>query len=296
MKSTNDHPPLHIVWISGLSGSGKTTAIKTLEDIGFFCIDNLPIVLLPTFIDLIRNSKLDINKIGLVIDIREKTFLKNTEEVLNQIRKLDASFQIIFLESSDDVLITRFKTTRRQHPLAIGGNILKGIRLEREILSFLKEKADQTIDTSTLSIHELKKQIMRTILPNRSHQRLSLTFLSFGFKYGLPAELDLLFDVRFLPNPFFVEDLKNLTGLDESVRKFILEKKETNVFLTHVEKLLKFLIPQYVEEGKAYLTVGIGCTGGVHRSVVIAKELKNRFAEYLKDSPIHVMDGFRDIG
>jgi UPF0042 nucleotide-binding protein len=288
--------PLQIVWISGLSGSGKTTAIKTLEDIGFFCIDNLPIVLLPTFIDLIKNSKMDINKIGLVVDIREQEFLKDVKNVIAQIKALNATLRIFFLESSDEILITRFKTTRRQHPLAPSGKIIDGIRKERVNLSFLKEMADQTIDTSNLSIHELRRQIIQTIAPGDAHQKLSLTFLSFGFKYGLPAELDLLFDVRFLPNPFFVEELKNLTGLDESVRNFILDRGETSEFLTHVEEILNFLIPQYLKEGKAYLTVGIGCTGGVHRSVVIARELKNRFSSHLKDLPVHIMDGFRDIG
>ena len=285
-----------IIWLSGLSGSGKTTAIKALEDVGYFCIDNLPIILLPTFIDLIRNSKLDIAKIGIVVDIREKEFLKDVKHVIEQLKALNATLRILFLESSDDVLITRFKTTRRQHPLAPSGKIIDGIRKERENLSFLKEMADQTIDTSNLSIHELRHRIIHTIAPDSACQKLSLTFLSFGFKYGLPAELDLLFDVRFLPNPFFVEGLKNLTGLDESVRRFILDKEETGAFLAHVEGLLKFLIPKYLEEGKAYLTVGIGCTGGVHRSVVIARELKNRFEKYLKDLPVRVMDGFREIG
>ena len=289
-------PPLQIVWVSGLSGSGKTTAIKALEDVGYFCIDNLPIVLLPTFIDLIRNSKLDITKIGLVVDIREKEFLKDVKDVIAQIKATNAILRIYFLESSDEALITRFKTTRRQHPLAPSGSIIEGIHKERKNLSFLKEMADQTIDTTNLSIHELRKRIIHTIAPGNTHQKLSLTFLSFGFKYGLPAELDLLFDVRFLPNPFFVEDLKNLTGLDESVRRFILDKQEAQEFLAHVEGFLKFLIPQYLEEGKAYLTVGIGCTGGVHRSVAIARELKNRFSEHLKELPVHVGDGFRDIG
>ena len=289
-------PPLQIVWISGLSGSGKTTAIKALEDVGFFCIDNLPIILFPTFIDLVRNSKMDINKIGLVVDIREQEFLKDVKNVIAQIKASNATLRIFFLESSDEILITRFKTTRRQHPLAPSGKIIDGIHKERENLSFLKEMADQTIDTSDLSIHELRRRIIRTIAPENAHQKLALTFLSFGFKYGLPVELDLLFDVRFLPNPFFVEELKNLTGLDESVRNFILDKEETNEFLSYVEKLLRFLIPQYLNEGKAYLTVGIGCTGGVHRSVVIARELKNRFSNYLKELPVHIMDGFRDIG
>ena len=287
--------PLQVVWISGLSGSGKTTAIKALEDVGYFCIDNLPIVLLPTFIDLLRNSKLDINKIALVVDIREKEFLKDVKGVIAHIKAMNAAFRIFFLESSDKVLITRFKTTRRQHPLAPYGKIIEGIKKERENLSFLKEMADQTIDTSNLSIHELRKRIIETIAPGKAHQKLSLTFLSFGFKHGLPAELDLLFDVRFLPNPFFVEGLKNLTGLDESVKNFVLDNEETGEFLAHVEGFLKFLIPRFLEEGKAYLTVGIGCTGGVHRSVAIARELKDRFSEYLSDSPVHVTDGFRDI-
>jgi len=288
--------PMQIVWISGLSGSGKTTAIKALEDVGYFCIDNLPIVLLPTFIDLIRNSKLDINKIGLVIDIREKEFLKDAKNVLAQIKGPDTRLRMFFLESSDEVIVTRFKTTRRQHPLAPSGKIIDGIRMERENLTFLKEVADQIIDTSSLSIHELRKRIIRMIAPEDSQQVMSLTFLSFGFKHGLPAELDLLFDVRFLPNPFFVEGLKNLTGLEESVRRFILDDGVAKKFLSHIEGLLKFLIPQYLKEGKAYLTIGIGCTGGVHRSVVIARELKNRFSEYLKDSFIRVIDEFRDIG
>ncbi len=289
-------PSPQIVWLSGLSGSGKTTAIKALEDVGYFCIDNLPIILLPTFINLIKNSKLDIHKIGIVVDIREKEFLKDVKTVIDQIKAMGVTLRILFLESSDDALITRFKTTRRQHPLAPSGKIIDGIRKERKNLSFLREMADQTLDTTNLSIHALRRQIMQIIAPGDARQKLSITFLAFGFKYGLPAELDLLFDVRFLPNPFFVEGLKNLTGFDESVRKFVLEKEETGAFLSHVEGLLSFLIPRYLEEGKAYLTIGIGCTGGVHRSVVVARELKNRFSESLKDLPVHLMDGFRDIG
>ncbi len=288
--------PFQIVWISGLSGSGKTTAIKALEDIGYFCIDNLPIILLPTFINLIKNSKLDINKIGLVVDIREKEFLKDAKKVLAQIKNLNATLRIFFLESSDDALITRFKTTRRQHPLAPTGKIIDGIQLERENLSFLKEMSDQIIDTSNLSIHELRKRIINTFAQEDSQPAMSLTFLSFGFKYGLPAELDLLFDVRFLPNPFFVETLKNLTGLDESVKRFVLNNSVAKEFLSHVEGFLKFLIPQYHEEGKAYLTIGIGCTGGVHRSVAIARELKDRFLKNLKGSSILIRDEFRDVG
>jgi len=287
--------PVQLVWISGLSGSGKTTAIKALEDIGYFCIDNLPIILLPTFITLLKNSRLDIHKIGLVIDIREKEFLKDVEKVLKKIRKM-ASLRVFFLETSDDVLITRFKTTRRQHPLAPTGKVIDGIRLERENLSFLKEIADQIIDTSLLSIHELRKRIITTFGEDDRLHHLSLTFLSFGFKYGLPAELDLLFDVRFLPNPYFVPALKNLTGLDESVKKFVLDSEGAKEFLRHVEDLLKFLIPQYQNEGKTYLTVGIGCTGGVHRSVAVTRYLKERFSALLKNSPVLVRDEFRDIG
>lgn len=288
--------PFQIVWISGLSGAGKTTAVKALEDIGYFCIDNLPIILLPTFINLIKNSKLDINKIGLVVDIREKEFLKDVKKVLAQIKNLNATLRIFFLESSDEVLITRFKTTRRQHPLALTGKIIDGIQMERGNLSFLKEMSDQIIDTSNLSIHELRKRIINTFAQEDSQPTMSLTFLSFGFKYGLPAELDLLFDVRFLPNPFFVETLKNLTGLDESVKRFVLNSGVAKEFLSHVEGLLKFLIPQYHEEGKAYLTIGIGCTGGVHRSVAIARELKDRFLKNLKSSSILIRDEFRDVG
>ena len=287
--------PVQLVWISGLSGSGKTTAIKALEDIGYFCIDNLPIILLPTFINLIRNSKLNIHKIGLVVDAREKEFLKDAKRVLEKIRKI-ASPRLFFLETSDEVLITRFKTTRRQHPMAPTGKVIDGIRRERENLSFLKEMADQIIDTSTLSIHELRKRIITTFSQDDALHYLSLTFLSFGFKYGLPAELDLLFDVRFLPNPYFVPSLKDLTGLDESVSKFVLNNEGTREFLGHVENLLKFLIPQYQEEGKTYLTVGIGCTGGMHRSVAIAHELKERFSTLLKNSPIIIRDEFRDVG
>ncbi len=287
---------VQIVWISGLSGSGKTTAIKALEDVGYFCIDNLPIILLPTFVNLIKYSKLNIHKIGLVVDIREKEFLKDARKVLAQIKNLNATLRIFFLESSDEVLIRRFKTTRRQHPLAPSGKIIEGIKIEREYLSFLKERSDQIIDTSALSIHELRKRMIETFAQEDARRAMTLTFLSFGFKYGLPAELDLLFDVRFLPNPFFVEKLKNLTGLDESVKNFVLGNRVAKEFLSHVEDFLKFLLPKYCEEGKAYLTIGIGCTGGVHRSVAIARELKERFLKYLKDSSIHVRDEYREVG
>jgi len=288
---------IQIVWISGLSGSGKTTAIKTLEDIGYFCIDNLPIVLLPTFIDLIQNSKLDINRIGIVVDIREKEFLKDAKKVLTHLRETNYKVSVYFLETSDDILITRFKTTRRYHPLAASGNIQAGIRKERENLSFMKNIADQTIDTSRLSIHELRKRLIRTFTEGTTEQKMTVTFLSFGFKHGLPPELDLLFDVRFLPNPFFEDALKDLTGRDKSVKEFVLDNRDdASQFLSHVEGLLAFLIPRYIREGKVYLTIGIGCTGGVHRSVAIAEELKDRFSTRLKEKRVRVMVEYRDIG
>lgn len=268
---------ISIIIISGLSGSGKSTALKTLEDLGFFCVDNLPVLLLPKFIDLCNSSSDDISKAALVMDAREGTFLNEYQPTLQRLRRGGYQIETIFLESSDDCLIQRFSETRRQHPLD-AGSVREGIKRERRLLEPVKQHADRVIDTSVLNVHQLKG-ILEEYFNKLSRRYMALTFMSFGFKYGVPNDVDIVFDVRFLPNPFFVRDLKPLDGTDERVVQYVFNWSETNVFIEKVKDLLNFEIPLFQREGKSYLTVAIGCTGGEHRSVAIADYLKNYFSE-----------------
>jgi UPF0042 nucleotide-binding protein len=287
---------IRVILISGLSGSGKTTAIKALEDIGFYCVDNLPILLLPKFIELCEQSAGKISKVAVVEDIRgtvsypggEETeesraegekFLKDSRRIIQDIQKEGYAIEILFLESSDSVLIKRFSETRRQHPLAIRGSIREGISLERKQLQGIRDMANEVIDTSDVNVHQLKDRIQKYVLEGSRSGQMTVTLLSFGYSFGIPFEADLLLDVRFLPNPYFIEDLKRLTGEDLKVVEYILQWEETKEFLRRLQEFIRFLLPLYLKERKTHLTIAVGCTGGRHRSIVIV----NRLAEMLRD-------------
>jgi UPF0042 nucleotide-binding protein len=269
---------LRLIIVTGLSGSGKTTALRVLEDLGFFCIDNLPPALLPKFVELCQASA-EISRAALGIDVRGREFLRGYRQARDAIDALGLSRrpEVLFLDSADDVLVRRFSETRRRHPLAGSGDLRDGIRLERDLLGELRDSADALIDTSQLNVHQLKELIIERY--GAGQRRLAINLLSFGFKYGVPPEADMILDVRFLPNPFFVDELKRLTGTDEPVARYVLAADGTTEFLEHAMRLLDFVLPRYEREGKSYATIGIGCTGGRHRSVVVAEELARRLGK-----------------
>jgi len=266
-----------IIIISGPSGSGKTTALKTLEDLGFFCVDNLPVLLLPKFIELCQSSTNDISKIGLVMDIREREFLREYPDVLDLLKAEGYRIELIFLESSDEVLVQRFSETRRQHPIGDGGSIRDGIQKEREQLSVLKAQADRIIDTSTLTVHELRA-LLESYFHQLSRRAMNITFMSFGFKNGVPHDVDMILDVRFLPNPHFIRELRDLDGSDPRVAEYVFRSPETQRYVDKLRDFLAFQLPLFEREGKTYLTIAIGCTGGRHRSMVIVNYLGNIFS------------------
>lgn len=272
---------MQIVIVTGISGSGKSTAIRVLEDLGFYCIDNLPVTLIPRFLELCENSKEHIGRVALGIDLRERVSLHEYPSVFTELRQRGHQVEILFFEAADEVLVRRFSETRRPHPAATEGGVMEGIRIERERLAGLREQAHQVIDTSATTVHELRDQL-RHLLERRAHPRTSpyVTVQSFGYKYGVPIDVDLLFDVRFLPNPFFVDELRTRSGLEAEVIAYVLQRAETEQFLERVSALLQFTLPLYVREGKSYLTIAIGCTGGRHRSIVIAEELGRRLTRW----------------
>ncbi|RLB03383.1 MAG: RNase adapter RapZ [Deltaproteobacteria bacterium] len=266
---------MHLVLISGLSGSGKSTALKALEDSGYFCVDNLPASLLPTLIDLCRHSSKDISKVAMVVDIRGREFLGDLRKALEAVRAQGHEVRVLFLEAADEVLIARFSETRRKHPLQDrGGSLSEAVRLERGEMSFLRDMADEVIDTTDLTGHQLRVLILERLELLRSSLKVSL--LSFGYSFGLPPEADLVMDVRFLPNPFYVKELRDLDGLDERVRRYIFDFLEGKEFLRRFLDLLDYLLPLYEREGKSLLTVAVGCTGGRHRSPAVVQELGHR--------------------
>ncbi|MFL5343894.1 MAG: RNase adapter RapZ [Hyalangium sp.] len=269
-------PAKHIVIITGMSGSGKSTAIRALEDAGFFCIDNLPVLLLPKLTELAGSGQIE--RMALVVDVREGIFLKEAPRVLDEVRRAGHQVEVLFLDSSDDSLIRRFSETRRRHPLAPTGTVADGIAAEREELRDLRELADQVIDSSALNVHDLKRMVQARFSPEPATGP-SLSVMSFGYRHGVPPQADLVLDVRFLPNPYFVPELKGLTGKNPKVAAYVLEREETQQFLEKVVDLCRFLFPRYQKEGKAYLTVALGCTGGKHRSVAIAAELTRQLQE-----------------
>jgi len=259
--------------ITGRSGSGKSTAIAAFEDAGYYCVDNMPVVLLPNFLDLPVKNNDNHSGFAFVMDLREQDFLSSYVSVLASLKKQGYSFEIIFLEAEENILLQRYSQTRRNHPLAGGKNLIEGVRAEEKSLSGLRDEADIIIDTTHYTVHELKSEIFNIVRENADIAPLRINVLSFGFKYGIPHHADLIIDVRFLPNPYFFDHLRDLDGESEQVKQFLAGKPETQTFLIKYIDLLDYLIPLYVKEGKTYLTIAIGCTGGRHRSVYIAREI-----------------------
>ena len=268
------------VILTGLSGSGKTHAVRALEDLGYFCVDNLPTQLIPTLAELASRDDTGLEKIALVVDVRERNFLRQFPRVFEKLKASPGvKPTLIFLEASHAALVRRFSETRRPHPMAPDRSVAEGIREEREKLNAIRSMADMIVDTSELTVHELRDIFMRMSRDGRGRAEMVVTLLSFGFKHGLPDDADLVFDVRFLPNPHFVDSLRRLTGRDRAVVRFMQKHDETGEFIKRLTSFLQFALPQYVKEGKAYLTIAIGCTGGRHRSVMIAEALKRSLAK-----------------
>lgn len=265
---------MRLVIVTGMSGAGKSTALKMLEDMGYFCVDNLPVPLIPKFAELLGVPGTEMNKAALGVDIRSGQSFHELEKVLEELDGAQCEYEILYLESSDDVLVKRYKETRRFHPLS--GNdcrVDEGIKKERELLGFLKKKADYLIDTSHMLTRELKAELNKIYVQNKEYKNLYITVLSFGFKYGIPNDADLVFDVRFLPNPYYIEELRPLSGNDQIVRDYVMNNDTAQAFLAKLTDMVEFLIPNYIAEGKAQLVIGVGCTGGKHRSVTLANEL-----------------------
>lgn len=267
---------MRFVILTGMSGAGKSTALKMMEDMGYFCVDNLPIPLIEKFAELTEAKNAELQKVAVGIDIRSGQSLKELENILDNMKRKGRACEILFLDADDAVLVKRYKETRRSHPLAVGERVDKGIAEEREQVEFLKRHADVIIDTSRLLTRELKAELEKIFVQNKDYKNLFVTILSFGFKYGIPADSDLVFDVRFLPNPYYVEGLRAKTGNDREIQEFVMQYKEAHEFLDKLEDMVKFLIPNYIAEGKNQLIISIGCTGGKHRSVTLANELYKR--------------------
>ena len=268
---------LQFVIITGLSGAGKSQAIDSFEDAGYFCVDNLPPQLVPTLVDLFRREGSKVDRVAIVSDVRGGEYFGRLEQLLEELHERGVEHTVVFLEASNEALVRRFKETRRRHPAADGGSVIDGIRRERRLLAPLRERATLVLDTSDISIHELKARLNKDIIQHSRRTNIVFAVVSFGYKYGIPIDADLLFDVRFLPNPHYDLRLRPLTGLDVEVRDFVLESPDTAEYLDHLLGLLDFLFPRYAAEGKAHLTIGVGCTGGRHRSVAIAQLIGERY-------------------
>ena len=284
---------MKIIIVTGMSGAGKSTALNVLEDEGYYCVDNMPISLMHKFAELAdgHNQDKGYNNIALGIDIRSGHSLAELDSVLDYMKEKKYEYTIVFLESSDEVLIKRYKETRRAHPLAKDGRVDKAIMLEREQLKFLKQRADVIIDTSQLLTREFKEELEKIVLGRKEFNNLMVTVLSFGFKYGIPSDADIVFDVRFLPNPYYVEELRPLTGNDKKIQDYVMKAPEAEEFLERVDGLIQFLLPNYVKEGKSSLVIAVGCTGGKHRSVTLA----NAIAKRLSKTPYGCKVEHRDI-
>lgn len=259
--------------MTGISGAGKSTALKMLEDVGYFCVDNLPVPLLPKFMEMLILPGSEYTKVALGIDIRSSQKFVQLQETLEKLREKGVKFEILFLDASDQALIKRYKETRRSHPLAGEGRVDKGIDEERRRLVFLKQQADYIIDTSQMLTRELRAEIHKIFVENKNYKNLYVTILSFGFKYGIPGDADLVFDVRFLPNPYYITELRPMSGNDAPVRDYVMNSETARIFLDKLTDMVQFLIPNYVAEGKNQLVIAIGCTGGKHRSVTLANAL-----------------------
>ncbi len=286
-------PDLRVVVITGLSGSGKSTALRALEDIGFFCVDNLPVLLLPRFLKIQADEAGDITDVAMVMDLRQQRFLEKYAKIFDRLRDKGYRIEILFLDASDESLLNRFSETRRVHPLSGRGSVLDGILLERNRLSPLKQMAAKVIDTTSINVHQLKDAVQRHFLSSAEKGKaLVLHVSSFGFRYGVPVDADMVLDVRFLPNPHYVEHLKHYDGHNQSVREFVLEDEGSKVFMEKLIDLMAFLLPLYEKEGKVRFNVAFGCTGGKHRSVVVA----NQLGAYFLDRNYQVTINHRDIG
>ena len=283
---------MRFIIVTGLSGAGKSEATNTLEDMGYFCVDNLPPKLIKKFAEVCKQSKGSIDKVALVMDIRGGIFFDDLFESLSELSKEQFQYEILFLDTSDEVLVKRFKEKRRSHPLAPGGRVITGIELERQKLRDVKDKADVIIDTSKYAIKDLREEMARKFGDKEMPEKqMAITILSFGFKYGIPVDSDLVFDVRFIPNPFYIPELKPFSGNDEPVKNYVMEQTETQTFLEKANDMFEFLIPNYQKEGKRQLIISIGCTGGRHRSVAIA----NSIYETLRANNHDVYIEHRDI-
>ncbi len=276
--------------ISGLSGSGKSTAARALEDQGFFVVDNLPLVMLPSFMDRVQDGLQDETEVAVVIDVRNRCFLADYQATLAHLKQKGCEPEIIFLESSDAVLLRRYSETRRSHPLAPGETVQAGIDRERELLLLLRNAATCIIDSSNLNSRQLREQVLN-YLGHKGESLLIVNLESFGYRFGLPPAADLVFDVRFLPNPHYIDELRPLTGLDEKLRDYVLSQPACVAFRQHLDQMLTFLLPHYREEGKSYLTIAVGCTGGRHRSVSIVEDLYASFP----DSQVQLRVNHRDV-
>ncbi len=277
--------------VTGLSGSGKTVVSRFLEDLGYYCVDNLPTKLIPSFVDLWQKKKAEIGRVALIVDIREPAFLAEFPHIFRDIRKR-ISPRLIFLDASDECLVKRFSETRRPHPLARHRPVLEGVRLERRRMAEIMKMADDVIDTSALTISQLKERLGRHFLKRRA-PRMQIVLISFGYKYGLPLDSDLVFDTRFLPNPFYVDRLRDRDGRSRSVREFVLGAPETKAFLRELFAFVDRLVPQFVREGKSTLTIAVGCTGGKHRSVAVADELRAHLKAGGTDTKIYHRDIYK---
>lgn len=285
---------LKVIIITGLSGAGKTQAVRCFEDLGYFCIDNLPPNLIPKFAELTTQTSGQITHAALVMDVRGGGFFDSLFEALNYLKESGILYEILFLEASDETLVKRFKETRRMHPMAIQGRIIEGIKAERRRLKELKARADHIIDTSNLTPIQLKWEITARVVKGRKREKIIITILSFGYKHGIPSDVDMVFDVRFLPNPYYVEELKPFSGNDERVYDYVLKQPQSEAFLKKVEDMIEFLIPHFIKEGKTQLVIGIGCTGGRHRSVAIARALTLRLRELQHSAVIEHRDIYQE--
>ena len=282
---------MRFVIVTGMSGAGKSSALKTLEDAGYFCVDNLPVALLDKFADMLLDETAKIENVALGIDIRNGGGIGELAYKLKEIEAAGIKYEILYLNASNRILLKRHKETRRNHPLAAGGRIETAIAEERQRLSFLKKQSDYIIDTSNLLIRDLKKEIQHIFVEDKDYSNFYITLLSFGFKYGIPADADLVFDVRFLPNPYYVDELKHQTGNDKPVYDYVMKSEDAGIFLKQLYDMLVFLIPRYIAEGKNQLVVAIGCTGGKHRSVTIT----NALYEKMKDLEYSIKAEHRDV-
>lgn len=267
---------MRFVVVTGMSGGGKSTALKMLEDAGFYCVDNLPVSLIEKFVELIAMPDSEITKVALGLDVRADQSFEDATHILKKLKKKGSNFEILFMDSDDEALIRRYKETRRVHPLSEDGRVEEGVHRERKILDTIRRNADYVIDTSNLLTRELKEELGRIFIRNEEYNSLMITVMSFGFKHGIPSDADLVFDVRFLPNPFYIEDLKHQTGNDTPVQEYVMSFPEAETFMEKLMDMTEFLIPNYVKEGKYRLVIAIGCTGGKHRSVTLANELYKR--------------------